>query len=279
MKRTFHSPRATRGGFTLFEVMMALALSAMLLAAVLAALDLAIRMSVATPRSLQSAERSAALLRALAADLRRIDAPREISAADARTRSVTDERDVDGLLGGDTWIAGRIREPLALPTESRDRSTSQAGSGAAWFVYGCSPSGRGGFSLPAALRRPACLSGRLPEFEGIARIHARDDGDLARSEKGADRGGPSCEPLASDLRCRFRYHDGLEWLSEWNRRELPVSIEITLEPADSPRAQDRSEAESSKEHAWRMVVSLADRTPTGTQRPQSERSWMVGGRR
>ena len=285
MKR-FIPATAMRPGFTLLEALMALALSSMLLVAVVAAIDLSIRMSVATPRSLHSAERSAALMRIVATDLRRME-PLELDLEPSKSSHwskisvVGDEW--EGLIGAETWLAGRLGAAAVQPSHANDeRMVEQLESGGLWFVYSNPDSPRDTFLTSSAPHWLAVVLQDARSSQGITRLIASEAGISDHSLRTSDRGARSCEIFAFDLRCRFRYHDGKTWSSEWNsrvRRSLPQSIEITLSPSDGGIHDETGSLDALNNQCWKRVVSLADRSTRKGSAAFSPRNSEAGLRR
>jgi prepilin-type N-terminal cleavage/methylation domain-containing protein len=249
-------------GFTLLEVLMALALTGMVMVAVFAALDLSIRMSQAAPDSLYRHERATALLHSIERDLLQVE---PIEAALPQTLGSTPRRPladsrivlrpplVGGVIGGHDWIAVRVVppvDPLRPVTKQLDP--------AAWVLYATLEEGR----IPAL--SPRLLSDVFPSItssrskEGVIRSQAEDTQRRIASAGSRSEEPALTELLTSELQSTFRYFDGQIWHEAWNSRErnaLPIAVEVTLQ---EPSRGSSTAPDKELSAPWRLHVSLAD---------------------
>ena len=289
-----------RQAFTLVELILTIALTAVLLVVISTAVEVQLRAFQNATRKTDRDRLVLALLRRVAADLHGALSP----AADKQTATAGDSsgedesgtKDSAGALADElesTLVAsiGETSGPIGLRGES-DRlwidvirarpSDPNASDAMAWFADAPAPKESGIRTIlyyvvaseestaPEDAERDTVRAGGLVRREFVEPVasYARQLGLL-------DELDASVRPLAADvLGVTFRYHDGNDWCDTWDSTtsgELPRAIEITLlfasDDTVASGTSDSSELPLSTDDALadaipcRLVVSIPVETP------------------
>lgn len=281
------SAGASRIGFTLLEVLLALTLSVVLLAGIFAAMDQSWKLTVSGREEMEKSQLARALLRKMAIDIRAIAyVPPVVSDSDAAASSTTptsttgtsttdtstSEETPSARSFGIRGNAQRIEMHLTRARRDLEFSPSVdgnkvqshtsdlrvvtyqlAGAGSTVSVTGPTTSSSG-----------TTTSGGLIRTEGdrMATQMIEEKGGSATSLSGAQALSPEVSSL------QFRYFDGKTWYPTWDSESagrLPRAVEITLAfaPSKVRLGPALSVAVSASTNQFRTVVliPIADPLP------------------
>jgi prepilin-type N-terminal cleavage/methylation domain-containing protein len=200
--------------FTLLEVLVAIALGAVLLAAVAGAIDLHRKYSFAGQECVEQDQLGRAILRDVESDVRALVYR-------------------GGLVGGSQWMILHVYLPDQLALPGATLHGDPVGLPTKSVGYAIAVNGQ--IRLPLVATKPLCSAttsgARLPA-DGLYRIEF--SGPVAE-KNGADHLPPAAhhaELLASDVRnFELRYFDGADWVATWDStamRGFPRAVEIIL---------------------------------------------------
>lgn len=250
-----------RRGFTLLEVILALALATVLLAAVWASLDLFYRYSDAGREEADQLQVARAVFQALERDLRSAVQPPETAVAPPSAGSSAD----DSITGStqssttdsssSTTSSSETPPPLPLvfvgdqesfvlqsllPQSLEQASLAASASGATGYRrdlqwIGWSATGK----LPTNLPSDAMIPPPPPQEEIDDRPQViRWQTDVVGNSQESGSSSPSFpippEVIPEILRFHVRYYDGLEWAETWDSQidgGLPLAVEIEVDIA------------------------------------------------
>lgn len=260
--------KACAAGFTLFEVVIALTLSLLLLAAVYGSLRLQYRISEAGRDQMERAQLSRAVLRLIESDVRSIvwqvqkppasseedasssdsgEGSADTGSADAGTKTdpSTDESapllsSDDAFASGSSGLYGDSQSlvlHISRPARERVYSTSledeNAAAGRSDLVsvsYFIADGSAGGTSAQVASQAGGGSS-VMGGIAGLARME-QDRLSLALGGEADASPGASANVIAPEVvAIEFAYWDGLEWLDAWDSAAsgtLPSAIGVTL---------------------------------------------------
>ena len=248
-------------GFTLVELIAALAISLLLVTAVIASLDIYLRLTTAGEESVERQQIARAVLSQMTRDMESIvfRAPDETTAEDARSEEtddfaaepVVEVQDPDAAYtSGSLGLVGDSQSlvlHVSRPSKELSYSSFQQATGTvsrtsdlmsvSWFQ--ASPGSAGlagevGNLAAAAQPNNAARSSSTAEFTGgLARLEgdrmAIQYADVA-SDVQALAG--AAEVLAPEIvSVQFRYFDGQNWVAVWDSTAsgaLPQAVEVTL---------------------------------------------------
>lgn len=263
-----------REGFTLLEVIVALALSLLLLGSVYSAIHLYWQLSTAGREQMEHAQLVRALFRQIETDIRSTVFPiqkpastgSQASSGSSMSGEATaedDQQDVveitsadDALTGTTAGLYGDI-ESLMLHTNRPDRDLAYFGvaqattfervSDLASVSYFLAIRGAGGLSgaVADASIEPSLLGAPSPgSVRGLARLESdqlvldfAEQADLESLATSAQLIAPEVVSLT------FSYWDGLEWAETWDSEvegRVPSAIEITIGLRASENSARRS---------------------------------------
>ncbi|MEX0717244.1 MAG: prepilin-type N-terminal cleavage/methylation domain-containing protein [Planctomycetaceae bacterium] len=264
----------SRRAFTLVEVLFALAISAVVLAAALSAISMYRHVSTAGRREVEEAQLARAVFRMLELDIRSVaffpppgpvvylaeadESGTATAAGNASDDPAADEPTLDeavALADGEVGIYGDAFKMVIhadRPTRSLEvmrvdpLSATSIGDrqAIAWFLS--ASSGAGSFQETSALASESAvwfsqMSGDPRPVQGLARSQGTQAAMKQADETGDIAlilsGTRLVAPEVADM--RFRYFDGLAWYTEWNTaaaERLPNAVEITIafRDADTP---------------------------------------------
>ncbi|MDA1017842.1 MAG: prepilin-type N-terminal cleavage/methylation domain-containing protein [Planctomycetota bacterium] len=292
MRRTGQdrSDRAVRNGFTLLEVLMALGLTMLLIAAVYKAIDLHWSYQTAGRDQIERSQVARALLHRMSSDLKSIVfvVPPEKSnsedeaATDADATSQTTTTDVTDPLEGSTMglkgTSDRLQILVSRPTRLVTTTKTSQVDGEVTIAsqqktvsYFLADAGSGG--LTGAVGNLAAGGSAGASFvtgiQGLARLEAdRVAVEFADSQRDLDQLAAQAKLLApAVVSLQFRYFDGVEWVEAWDSNAyveqsvdgsieeviagLPQAVEITL-----GLRNEQDTEEGIADQTYRLVVSL-----------------------
>ncbi|MDA1163151.1 MAG: hypothetical protein O3B13_08625 [Planctomycetota bacterium] len=294
------SLRSHPAAFTLLELLLALGLSITLLTAVYSALELHWRFSTLGQIEVERGQIARAVLTKMSADIRSVmyqQAADEYddeedtdsasddgtgtddsagsdsgSATDSTVIEVTDPADAYsgdsvGVFGDSMSLVLHIRRPYRQSADSFEQmlnpySQSDLKS-VSYFLAG----GQG--SLPAMASNQIQTTTTYEDgIDGLARMSGdRISLTLAASQSDLIEAASHSKILAKEINSlSFEYHDGVEWLTEWDSNvqgRLPNAIGVTIgfrEP-DHPEGSILYQAPSDSTDNYRIVVSLMVASP------------------
>ena len=280
--------RSTRG-FTLLEVLLAVALSLMLLVAVYGALNLYYKYSQVGQAEMERSQIARALLNRMAVDIRSVVFRRaEEEDASAGGESTSDDSEetitvevIDpeesyltqsvGVFGDSETLVLHISRPRAAQLEIAETATSSSDlQSVSYFLVSEESEG----ALPQLVAQQASENSTIEDAEtsGLARM----EGDRLAMNLADEQG--DLESMASQARIlapevdylQFQYFDGAEWLDEWDSvayEALPLAITITLgfRASEESQALTFSGIVGSSTNLYRLVVALPLAEPTETE--------------
>lgn len=242
--------RASRAGFTLLEVLLALTLSVVLLAGIFAAMDQSWKLTVSGREEMERSQLARALLRKMSLDIRAIAyVPPVVSDSDEATSntsptttsgtSTTDPSTTEetpsarsfGIRGNGQRIEmhlTRARRDLEFSPSVDGNKVQSHTSDLRVVTYQLSGAGSTiNVTGPTTSTTGSTTSGGLIRTEGdrMATQMIEEKGGSATSLSGAQALSPEVSSLL------FRYFDGKTWYPAWDSEDagrLPRAIEITL---------------------------------------------------
>ena len=254
----------SRRGFTLIELVLAIALSIALVALLGMAIDLHLVRLDSSRTSIEQAQIARAILDRITADLRAttMAPPQDMSELQALADSAA-QFDVDEVDSGaeeetqamtaaatneiPTGLNGLV-DSVTIDTRQLTQSLTtpaQGGAPVARVDVGWTQIGYG-MSL-------------VPGTPGLVRTVTPCDVVRWRNEQAIE--APVVEPIAAEVRAvQFRYWDGAQLVDVWNMAEqqaLPAAVEVRIElaPIDATDADHTSTARQ-QTHVYRRVVRL-----------------------
>lgn len=271
-RRTPIPPRSSlQAGFTLLEVLVALALSTVLMVAVYAALDLYWQYSIAGRDEVARMQVARALFNRIELDLRCVlyraeAAATSTAAADTESTDITIQVSdpTESAMASDSGLfgdAGTLMFHISQPSRTLDYAPfgSQPGSRTSdlqtvsWFV---ARKGAGGLQGAVAERE-----------EGLT----RSAGDRLSTEMADDSGNMSllvgqAKVLAPEVSgVQFEYFDGAAWQSTWDSTQsagLPRAVRVILQFSASPDGTVIRHKLEAKNYS--ITIPLAVAKPTST---------------
>ena len=287
------SDNASRSGFTLLELTLALGLTIVLLTAVYRAMEIHWQFSVAGQIEVERSQIARALLSQIAGDIRSTvyrveetstssstagtddtgttDDTTDTSVTDTTLADFTDPADAfssnaTGVFGDNQSLTLHISRPTSLkesPSGDLNSSLQQGDlKSVSYFLAG------GDSGLASSLSNPLSEVQTDDGIEGLARM----SGDRFAVLQAADAGESS--DFASQTRLlapeinflAFDYHDGYEWLTEWDssvEERLPHAIGVTIGFRDPnfPENSFLRRTASESTDTFRIVVPLSAANP------------------
>lgn len=288
--------RHSRRGLSLIEVLISLALSALLLGSVYSAITMYFHYSSAGQEEVEKNQLARVLLQRIETDLRSIvyrpeetststtentdaqftdqtEANADTSATESTTQEVTDPSDAftgssSGLFGDMQTIVLHVSRPRldlnSSPTLNNQMASSRTSDlkTVSFFVAG---NGSGGLQAAAA-GHFSSQSGKGP---AASRGLARMEGDRLALQL-ADKSGNvasllgQTQMLAPEVsQINFRYWDGSTWVTQWDSASyggLPRAVEVTLEmtfsTVDPNHSRFRKKQKVEPPRTYRAVIAL-----------------------
>ena len=269
MKRSTHSVfRKTASGFTLIEVLVAVAMALLLMTAVYSAIDMHWRYKSAGQMELQRGQVARAVYAQLSMDIRSVQfaAPDPEEAAELEDdEAATDDEDGEdladidaddllqteslGVFGTSTRLTLHVNKPVPprsfnrvgaddeendlVLMESEQRSVT-------WFLADLGGGDLEGQAAARFVDDPAMIAAGLVDNDsaldgplGLSRSEVdRLSGDIDAPAETDSSLADVAEFLAPEINSLvFRYFDGVDWQDEWDSEALgaiPTAIEITI---------------------------------------------------
>lgn len=269
MKRSTHSVfRKTASGFTLIEVLVAVAMALLLMTAVYSAIDMHWRYKSAGQMELQRGQVARAVYAQLSMDIRSVQfaapdpeeaAELEDDEADTDDEDGEDLADIDaddllqteslGVFGTSTRLTLHVNKPVPprsfnrvgaddeendlVLMESEQRSVT-------WFLADLGGGDLEGQAAARFVDDPAMIAAGLVDNDsaldgplGLSRSEVdRLSGDIDAPAETDSSLADVAEFLAPEINSLvFRYFDGVDWQDEWDSEALgaiPTAIEITI---------------------------------------------------
>ncbi|MED5446782.1 MAG: prepilin-type N-terminal cleavage/methylation domain-containing protein [Planctomycetota bacterium] len=269
MKRSTHSVcRKTASGFTLIEVLVAVAMALLLMTAVYSAIDMHWRYESAGQMELQRGQVARAVYAQLSMDIRSVQFaapdPEEAAELEDDEAATEDEdgedlADIDaddllqtqslGVFGTSTRLTLHVNKPVPprlfsrvggddeendlVLMESEQRSVT-------WFLADLGGGDLEGQAAARFVDDPAMIAAGLVDNDsaldgplGLARSEVdRLSGDIDAPAETDSTLADVAEFLAPEIDSLvFRYFDGVDWQDEWDSEALgaiPTAIEITI---------------------------------------------------
>ena len=277
-------PRRRPGGFTLLEVLLALALLAILLGSVLSAVRWYGELATLGRDQVQRQRVLAALERKLRQDLQSVLLPEldstnpgpsaqqatgEEEAPSAEDQStlanITGQEAIWGLVGDATSLVLVVRRPvqeLLLTVDTASEETAPLLGDLR--LVGYLVAGTQGDELGALVAQQAAQNqGATQPAAGFARWELPwAQGQQMLQQQDLASVAASAQVLAPEVTAvAFRYFDGSQWLESWDssaQGALPLAVEVTLwlVPAAGEEPQQTALSSDSGEETVRLVVYL-----------------------
>jgi prepilin-type N-terminal cleavage/methylation domain-containing protein len=278
-------PLRRRAGFTLLEVLVAVALSSMLIAAVYASLNLYWNYSTAGQDEVERAQLARALLRQIELDIRSVIYKAQADASDSASAMGTGTSGGTGTDSSTTssdTSTDTSTETAVDPETAYETTTSGLFGNASMLMMHISKPTPELMFLPGA--GPADASSRTSDLVAVAYYVANDmtagagTSGLARMEGDrlamglAAQGGATAasvsrvQILAPEVTAiQFSYFDGLSWRVDWDSEMLggiPRAIEVILQVG--PTQSAGSNSDTAGQNMYRLVVFLPLAKPVDT---------------
>lgn len=285
--RTCDNARRVRSGFTLVELVLALGLMTILLAALYGTLDLYQRLTTAGRSDVERAQLARAVLQRIRVDLQSVvfRAAETSTATEGQQEGETDpEADPAitgelaslGLVGGPQDLLVYVSRPgrvwtaqPAFPSETGAVPQSDLRA-VSWFLAVANGQGLAGAVGNLATGGSTLIS-RESGAQGLARLESPPGMvEQADAANNAAEFAEMSELLAPEVRyLQFNYFDGTTWSTSWDSQllgSLPSAVEIVIgfSPAESEQLDDASRGMLGAEpigEVYRLVVAL----PLGLQ--------------
>ena len=276
-------PRRRPGGFTLLEVLLALALLAILLGSVLSAVRWYGELATLGRDQVQRQRVLAALERRLRQDLQSTLLPEPDSAnqgpsapqtggeetpsaqEQSTLATITGQEAIWGLVGDATSLVLVVRRPvqeLLLTADTASEETAPLLGDLR--LVGYLVAGTQGDELGALVAQQAAQNqGATQPAAGFARWELPwAQGQQMLQQQDLASVAASAQVLAPEVTAvAFRYFDGSQWLESWDssaQGALPLAVEVTLwlVPAAGEEPQQTALSSDSGEETVRLVVYL-----------------------
>ncbi len=273
-------------GFTLLEVLLALALLAVLLGSVLSAVRFYGHLATLGREELQRQRLLLTLDRLLRQDLQSVllpeeqsetaasaAQPSETSADGASPELLASEETIWGLVGDDRSLVLVVRKsPQELVLMADTASEEQSPLLGDLRLVGYLLAGTEGDELAALVAQQAGQAqGTDSPATGLARWELPLlQGQLALEQQDLDQLAAAAQVLAPEVTSvQFRYFDGTQWVQSWDSTAegtLPLAVEITLSLLPQGTAPREATTTQQAEETARLVVFL----PGAVSAPPSE---------
>jgi prepilin-type N-terminal cleavage/methylation domain-containing protein len=286
--------RASRAGFTLTEVLVALSLSLVVMGAIYSALGLHWKYSTAGRVDIERMQLVRAVALRIERDLRStlFVAPPATASSDSGTGTGTTSATGTAETGSSSAAAGSSASATGTASASGSTASSTSsssdsastelpglyGSASQLLIHASRPAGDLNYT---SLAMGASVSSRLSDTLSIAWFLAGGDGSLAASVAGpglarmegdrmalkyADTSGDvgamsgNTEIVAPEVtRLAFRYFDGVDWTTDWDStvmQGLPFAVEVEFTVSHAGLGKFAPPVDTTQ----RIVVALAPAT-------------------
>lgn len=255
----FHSRTRLRFGFTLLEVILAIGLTSLLLAAIYAALDLYWKYTTLGQRQVEQAQIARAIFQKISHDLHCVTYRMETEEEDTESSDSSGSSDtaaeeaetieVEITSADDAYTSGNIgvygdsqslvlhtsrpaRQPLLVSQNTNQAAPSGVRSDLLSVSYFLAVAGAGGLQ-GAAGDQFRNSSGSGDDVQGLARLEG-DRLSMSMADQSADLEQMASQSvlLAQEIgSLHFQYFDGSDWLDLWDSTEygtVPQAIKVTI---------------------------------------------------
>lgn len=280
--RPFQS--ACRSGFTLFEVLIAMSLSILLIAAVYVSFDLYWKLRTAGEEEVQRAQVARAVLQRIELDIRAVTFQETSGDESADSESPDEEDDGTteititdpaeaysrgnaGLVGDATNLVLSVSLPQSHANYAAFDDEAALGlrtSDLRSVTYLLAGEGLGDLQEAVAERFTATAEGGDSTVIGLARLEG-DRLTLQQADMATDVDllADQARLLAPEIKSLlFEYFDGYEWQEEWDSSlygSLPIAVRITIGfPSDD---QTTTETDAGEPIVYRLTVLIPRSTP------------------
>ncbi|QDU52792.1 prepilin-type N-terminal cleavage/methylation domain-containing protein [Gimesia panareensis] len=296
----------SRFGFTLLEVILAIGLTSLLLAAIYAALDLYWKYTTLGHKQVEQAQIARAVFQKISHDLNcvtyRLDTAEEdtensdsSSTSDTETEETT-TIEVQVTSTDDAYTSGNIgvygdsqslvlhtsrpaRQPLLVSQNSTPGTTASVRSDLLSVSYFLAVAGAGGLQ-GAAGDQFRNTSGSADDVQGLSRLEG-DRLSMSMADQSADLQQLASQsvllaPEISSL--QFQYFDGSDWLDLWDSTEygtVPQAIKVTIGFRSDEQLTDlipANEKINGYTNTYSMVIALPLALPSVLQTSQQDTS-------
>jgi len=280
-----------RHAFTLFEVILAVALSTVLIFSLYAALDINYKLGEAGKEDAKRQQIARSVMNMIAKDIRcvtfTIDSEDDAATTEGgeigggEDPEVTDDTTTEtetveeteivlgdpensyfsesvGVFGNETTLVMHISKPLKKKNITYvDEETTLTSSGDLLSVsYYLAGTGEGALQQVVAAKSDSARGLVRMEGDRASIAYADESGDLDLLAEQAKMLAPEIVAI------EFRYHDGIDWVEAWDSAEygyLPSAIEIVIELEEPEYNANSILSTSASEltHTYRLVVPLA----------------------
>ncbi|QDV20735.1 Pseudopilin GspJ [Gimesia panareensis] len=296
----------SRSGFTLLEVILAIGLTSLLLAAIYAALDLYWKYTTLGHKQVEQAQIARAVFQKLSHDLHcvtyRLDtAEEDAESSDSSSTSDTETEETTTIeiqvtSTDDAYTSGNIgvygdsqslvlhtsrpaRQPLLISQNSTQGTTASVRSDLLSVSYFLAVAGMGGLQ-GAAGDQFRNASGSTDDVQGLSRLEG-DRLSMSMADQSAD-----LEQLASQSvllapeisSLQFQYFDGSDWLDLWDSTEygtVPQAIKVTIGFRNDEQLTDlipANEKINGFTNTYSMVIALPLALPAVLQTSEQDTS-------
>lgn len=306
MKRSSSHKHVHKGrvsGFTLLEVILAIGLTSLLLAAIYAALDLYWKYTTLGHRQVEQAQIARAVFQKISHDLHCVTYRLETAetetegtgSADSETEEAetveiqvtsTDDAYTSGNIGvyGDSQslvlhTSRPARQPLLLSSNSGATSAQNVRSDLLSVSYFLAVAGAGGLQGTAG-DQFRNTSGGGEDVQGVARLEG-DRLSMTMADQSADleQMASQSELLAPEISSlQFQYYDGTDWLELWDSTEygtVPQAIRVTIgfrSDLQQTSLESVNEKINGYNNTYSMVIALPLALPAVLQTTEQDTS-------
>ncbi|KAA0134502.1 prepilin-type N-terminal cleavage/methylation domain-containing protein [Gimesia chilikensis] len=306
MKRSSSHKHVHKGrvpGFTLLEVILAIGLTSLLLAAIYSALDLYWKYTTLGHRQVEQAQIARAVFQKISHDLHCVTYRLETAeaetegtgSADSETEEAetveiqvtsTDDAYTSGNIGvyGDSQslvlhTSRPARQPLLLSSNSGATSAQNVRSDLLSVSYFLAVAGAGGLQ-GAAGDQFRNTSGGGEDVQGVARLEG-DRLSMSMADQAADleQMASQSELLAPEISSlQFQYFDGTDWLELWDSTEygtVPQAIRVTIgfrSDLQQTSLESVNEKINGYNNTYSMVIALPLARPAVLQTTEQDTS-------
>lgn len=306
MKRSSSHKHVHKGrapGFTLLEVILAIGLTSLLLAAIYAALDLYWKYTTLGHRQVEQAQIARAVFQKISHDLHCVTYRLETAEAETeRTGSADSETEeaetveIQVTSTDDAYTSGNIgvygdsqslvlhtsrpaRQPLLLSSNSGATTAPNVRSDLLSVSYFLAVAGAGGLQ-GAAGDQFRNTSGGGEDVPGVARLEG-DRLSMSMADQAADleQMASQSELLAPEISSlQFQYFDGTDWLELWDSTEygtVPQAIRVTIgfrSDLQQTALESVNEKINGYNNTYSMVIALPLALPAVLQTTEQDTS-------
>ncbi|MCR9233507.1 MAG: prepilin-type N-terminal cleavage/methylation domain-containing protein [bacterium] len=290
-------------GFTLLEVILAIGLTSLLLAAIYSALDLYWKYTTLGHRQVEQAQIARAVFQKISHDLHcvtyRLETAEEETEGTGSSDSEAEETEtveIQVTSTDDAYTSGNIgvygdsqslvlhtsrpaRQPLLLSSNSGETTAPSVRSDLLSVSYFLAVAGAGGLQ-GAAGDQFRNTSGGGEDVQGVARLEG-DRLSMSMADQAADleQMASQSELLAPEISSlQFQYFDGTDWLELWDSTEygtVPQAIRVTIgfrSDLQQTSLESVNEKINGYNNTYSMVIALPLALPAVLQTTEQDTS-------